>query len=69
MSDRVYRGLDAMEPAAPAPVLDSAPSEPERAELRDRHHPVLPLRERRDRNRIGHAPEFARRCVTRVRAV
>lgn len=83
MPDGVNRRLDAMQPLAFDPMLDCSPSEPERAQLRDRHDPVLSLRKRRDGdirlpktmtvmgfgNRIGHVPEFRRRRVTRARRV
>jgi hypothetical protein len=69
MPDGVNRRLDAMQPLAFDPMLDCSLSEPERAQLRDRHDPVLSLRKRRDGNRIGHVPEFRRRRVTRARRV
>ena len=83
MPNGIDRRFDAMKTPASDPVLDRAPSKPELTQLREGDDPVLPFRDRRDRDirlqktmtvmgpgkRVGHAAEFAPRRVTRVRRV
>src|SRR6185437_15790768 len=49
VADRVDAAVERVEAAGLEPVRDRAPRESEIHELRARHDPVLPARERRDR--------------------
>src|SRR5205085_8759486 len=47
-ADGEHSGVDPMQASRPQPAVDPARPKPDLAELRPRHHPVLPLRKRRD---------------------
>ena len=83
MPDGVDRRLDTMQSPPPKPMLDRSSPDAESTQLRARDDTMLRIRERRDRDirlrramtvmglgkRVEHAPEFAGRRGTRVRAV